>query len=66
MELDYSPEQRALARELRAYFQRLMTRELEDEISELESSGPLAQQASRPRHPASPSSIGFSRPVRSR
>jgi len=45
MELDYTPEQQALGRELRAYFQKLMTPELEDEISELESSGPLARRA---------------------
>jgi alkylation response protein AidB-like acyl-CoA dehydrogenase len=45
MELDYTSEQQALARELRAYFQKLMTPELEAEISELESSGPLARRA---------------------
>lgn len=45
MELDYTPEQQALGRELRAYFRKLMTPELEDEISELESSGPLARSA---------------------
>jgi len=45
MELDYTAEQRALAGELRAYFQELMTPELEDEISRLESSGPLARSA---------------------
>jgi 3-oxocholest-4-en-26-oyl-CoA dehydrogenase alpha subunit len=45
MELDYTAEQRALGQELRAYFQALMTPELEEEISVLESSGPLARQA---------------------
>jgi len=45
MELDYTVEQRGLARELRAYFAKLMTRELEDEISVLESGGPLARRA---------------------
>src|SRR3954454_12679105 len=45
MELDYTAEQHALASELRVYFSALMTRELEDEISELESSGPLARAA---------------------
>jgi len=45
MDLDYTQEQRALARELRAYFAKLMTRELEDEISVLESGGPLARRA---------------------
>jgi 3-oxocholest-4-en-26-oyl-CoA dehydrogenase alpha subunit len=45
MELDYTEDQRALAAELRAYFQALMTPELEDEISELESSGPRARAA---------------------
>ena len=47
MELDYTPEQQALGQELRAYFQTLMTPELEDEISALESSGPLARRALR-------------------
>ena len=45
MELDYSSAERALGRELRAYFQKLMTPALEEEISVLESSGPLARQA---------------------
>jgi alkylation response protein AidB-like acyl-CoA dehydrogenase len=45
MELDYTTEQRALALELRAYFAKLMTPELDDEISVLESAGPLARQA---------------------
>jgi alkylation response protein AidB-like acyl-CoA dehydrogenase len=45
MQLDYSSEERALGQELRAYFQKLMTPELEEEISVLESSGPLARRA---------------------
>jgi alkylation response protein AidB-like acyl-CoA dehydrogenase len=45
VELDYTPAQRELARELRAYFAKLMTPELEGEISELESSGPLVRRA---------------------
>lgn len=45
MQLDYSSAERALGQELRAYFQKLMTPELEEEISVLESSGPLAQRA---------------------
>src|ERR1700742_4467553 len=45
MELDYSPEQLALKRRLRRYFESLITPELEDEIARLESSGPLARAA---------------------
>jgi alkylation response protein AidB-like acyl-CoA dehydrogenase len=45
VELDYTPAQRELARELRAYFTQLMTPALEDEISTLESGGPLVRRA---------------------
>ena len=45
MQLDYTPAQRELQRELRSYFAALMTPELEQEISTLESSGPLALAA---------------------
>lgn len=45
MQLDYTPDQHELARELRAYFTALMTPELEEEISQLESAGPLARRA---------------------
>ena len=44
MQLDYTPEQRALKQQLRTYFAQLMTPELEDEISRLESGGPLARR----------------------
>jgi alkylation response protein AidB-like acyl-CoA dehydrogenase len=45
MQLEYTPEQFALSRRLRAYCAELMTPELEDEIAVLESSGPLARRA---------------------
>ncbi len=46
MRIGYSPEQQALADELRAYFSDLMTPELVDEIrSSGEGGGPLYQQA---------------------
>jgi alkylation response protein AidB-like acyl-CoA dehydrogenase len=45
MQLDYTPAQRELACQLRVYFTELMTPELEEEISLLESSGPLARAA---------------------
>jgi alkylation response protein AidB-like acyl-CoA dehydrogenase len=45
MQLDYTPEQHQLAQRLRRYFAQLMTPELEDEISVLESGGPLARAA---------------------
>lgn len=40
MYLDYTPEQKQLQAELRAYFAQLMTPELQDEIAETESGGP--------------------------
>lgn len=45
MYLDYTSEQKALQSELRAYFERMMTPELEAEIAEVESGGPLYHQA---------------------
>ena len=45
MYLDYTPEQWALQAELRAYFEAMMTPELEAEIAEHESGGPLYQAA---------------------
>ena len=45
MYLDYTPEQKELKSRLRSYFATLMTPELEAEIAELESSGPLCQTA---------------------
>lgn len=45
MQLDYTAEQRELAQQLRAYFARMMTPALEDEISVWESGGPLARAA---------------------
>jgi 3-oxocholest-4-en-26-oyl-CoA dehydrogenase alpha subunit len=45
MQLDYTPEERGIERALRSYFAELMTPELQDEISVLESSGPLARRA---------------------
>jgi 3-oxocholest-4-en-26-oyl-CoA dehydrogenase alpha subunit len=45
VELDYTPAQQELARELRVYFAQLMTPELEAEVSVLESGGPLARAA---------------------
>jgi alkylation response protein AidB-like acyl-CoA dehydrogenase len=47
MYLDYTPEQKALQAELRAYFARMMTPELEDEIRTTESGGPLYTHALR-------------------
>ena len=47
MQLDYTPVQHELARELRAYFAALMTDALEEEISVHESGGPLARAALR-------------------
>jgi alkylation response protein AidB-like acyl-CoA dehydrogenase len=47
MYLDYTPEQKALRAELRSYFTSLMTPELELEIAETESGGPLYMQAMR-------------------
>jgi len=43
MYLDYTPEQRELQQKLRRYFEELMTPELDAEIAELESGGPLFQ-----------------------
>ena len=45
MYLDYTPEQKALKKRLRAYFQEMMTPALESEIAELESGGPHYQSA---------------------
>jgi 3-oxocholest-4-en-26-oyl-CoA dehydrogenase alpha subunit len=45
MYLDYTPEQKRLKSELRAYFSRLMTPELEREIAETESGGPEYMRA---------------------
>jgi alkylation response protein AidB-like acyl-CoA dehydrogenase len=45
MQLDYTHAQRELAYQLREYFTELMTPALEEEISLLESSGPLARAA---------------------
>ena len=47
MYLDYTPHEKALRAELRAYFERLMTAELEQEIAETESGGPLYTRALR-------------------
>src|SRR5512132_2175471 len=47
MHLDYTPEQRRLRDDLRAYFKRLMTPELRAEISGTEGGGPLYKQALR-------------------
>ncbi len=47
MYIDYTPEQRALREELRAYFARMMTPELLQEISGSEGGGPLYQKALR-------------------
>jgi alkylation response protein AidB-like acyl-CoA dehydrogenase len=43
MYLDYTPEQQALKARLRSYFAELMTPELDAEVAELESGGPLFQ-----------------------
>jgi alkylation response protein AidB-like acyl-CoA dehydrogenase len=45
MRLDYTSAQTALKQQLRGYFAELMTPELEEEISTLESGGPLARRA---------------------
>lgn len=45
MYLDYTPEEQALQRELRAYFTAMMTPELEQELSSTESGGPLYHAA---------------------
>jgi len=45
MHLDYTPEQRALRAEIRAYMEALMTPELEDELAETEGGGPLYFEA---------------------
>jgi len=47
MYIDYSPEQRALREELRGYFARMMTPELQHEISGSEGGGPLYRKALR-------------------
>src|SRR5215510_14503064 len=47
MHIDYSPEQHALRRELRAYFERLVTQEYVAELSESEGGGPLYMQTVR-------------------
>ena len=47
MYLDYTPEQRRLREELRAYFARLMTPELQTELSWKEGGGPLYRHALR-------------------
>jgi alkylation response protein AidB-like acyl-CoA dehydrogenase len=45
MHIDYTPEQRALQTELRGYFARLMTPELEEELAHSEGGGPQYQRA---------------------
>jgi alkylation response protein AidB-like acyl-CoA dehydrogenase len=45
MQLEYTATQRELQRTLRSYFAELMVPELEEEISVLESAGPLARSA---------------------
>src|SRR5437667_12075293 len=47
MYLDYTPEQQALRRELRAYFGRLVTAEYQAELSQSEGGGPLYMQVVR-------------------
>ena len=47
MYLDYTPAQRELREELRAYFARLMTPDLQAELSWKEGGGPLYRQALR-------------------
>src|SRR5687768_1530418 len=47
MYLDYTTQEKALRGELRAYIERLMTPELEQEIAETESGGPLYTRALR-------------------
>src|SRR2546427_1227614 len=47
MHLDYTPEQRALGKELRAYFARLMTPEYQAELATTEGGGPLYMQTVR-------------------
>src|SRR2546427_9733236 len=47
MHLDYTPEQRALGKELRAYFARLMTPEYQAELAATEGGGPLYMQTVR-------------------
>ena len=44
MHIDYSPEQHALRRELRAYFGQLVTPEYHAELAESEGGGPLYQK----------------------
>jgi alkylation response protein AidB-like acyl-CoA dehydrogenase len=45
MYLDYTPGEQALKQKLRSYFARLITPELEAEVAELESGGPLYRSA---------------------
>ena len=45
MHLDYTPEQRALADELRSYFTSIVTPEYEAELADTEGGGPLYRQA---------------------
>ena len=45
MYIDYTPEQRALQQELRGYFARLMTPELEAELARSEGGGPRYRRA---------------------
>src|SRR5438132_247333 len=47
MHLDYTPEQQALGKELRAYFVRLMTPEYQAELATTEGGGPLYMQTVR-------------------
>src|SRR5205814_272563 len=47
MHLDYTPEQQALGKELRAYFARLMTPEYQAELATTEGGGPLYLQTVR-------------------
>ena len=47
MHLDYTPEQRRLRDELRAYFDALMTEDLRAELSNKQGGGPLYKQALR-------------------
>jgi 3-oxocholest-4-en-26-oyl-CoA dehydrogenase alpha subunit len=45
MHIDYTPEQKALEEELRRYFARLLTPELEEELAGSEGGGPLYSRA---------------------
>jgi alkylation response protein AidB-like acyl-CoA dehydrogenase len=47
MHLDYTPEQRAFRDEMRRYFDRMMTPELQEEVRDSEGGGPLYTKALR-------------------